>query len=49
MLGQVNSKQGIQYAVRQFGAAPGGQKMMENEQEAALLAIQTGKALEQTR
>ena len=43
MLGQVRSAEGIQDAVRRFGAAPGGQKMMENEQEAALLAINTGE------
>jgi len=42
MLGQVQSTQGIQDAVRQYGAAPGGQKLMEKEHDAAQLAIQTG-------
>jgi hypothetical protein len=49
MLGQVQSKQGIQDALRQYGVAPGGQKMMEKEQEAAQLAIQTGECDQNAR
>eukprot|EP00239_Pterosperma_sp_CCMP1384_P010114 CAMPEP_0197862084 /NCGR_PEP_ID=MMETSP1438-20131217/38561_1 /TAXON_ID=1461541 /ORGANISM="Pterosperma sp., Strain CCMP1384" /LENGTH=38 /DNA_ID= /DNA_START= /DNA_END= /DNA_ORIENTATION= len=38
MLGQARTVEQVEYGVRNFGAAPGGQKMMDNEAEAAELA-----------